>query len=685
MLTDSLRSAFGDLAQDIAGETDLTVRAFQDIGNEADRPNRARLGCWQKLPQSTAWPRLSATSRRSTSSSSTMRGSPSGPKGRQRSDSASRRKTSTSSRGASPAGPGEFVVDATTVERNDLVLGRIYDVHGPLSAEPFRLVGVFNFGSPESNTSLGQTMSVFELGTAQRFLGFSDEVAEIRIGVDAGADLEEVRSSIEALLASHPDQYPPDRFEVITREVTAQEQEDQFDSALDIFSAILLVFAFIAVFVSAFIINNTFQIIVSQRVREIGLWRAIGVTPQQVSRSIVIESALVGFISTAIGIAGGMVLSVVMRAVIRAGGFSLPAGPLALRPRTLVLAIVIGFGVTMAASIVPAVRSRRIAPVAALAHDYRIDTGGLRRRMVLGSAVTGIGLVCLALGMFADLDTEPVLALTGVGALVTFVGINIASPVIARPVARGLGRPIQAVFGVPGKLARENAARSPRRTASTAGALMIGLALVSIAAVVGASVRKTVVETLSDAVQSDYFVQTEQAGFDPTAGFSAQVADDLDVLDVIDSTISLRVAFGGMNVDGVSRDIVTTDFDVVEEHLDGNVVSGGFAGSDPRTSVALHVDPAGDLGVAVGDTLEATFPDNETDTLTVVAIYTDAVIYGNWVIDKRPVGRALRASRRSVCERDGRGHARADGGELSRAEYRGTGPAPRRSARTQPR
>ncbi|WP_420443068.1 ABC transporter permease [Candidatus Poriferisodalis sp.] len=632
VLTDSLRSAFGDLAQDIAGETDLTVRAFQDIGNEADRPTvpdslLAEIAAVDGVAEAVGnVAALNVVIIDDEGKSIRPQGPPAlglsfSPQNLYVID------------GREPAGPGEFVVDATTVERNDLVVGRIYDVHGPLSAEPFRLVGVFNFGSPESNTSLGQTMSVFELGTAQRFLGYEDEVAEIRIGVDAGADLEEVRSSIEALLASQPDQFPPDRFEVITREVTAQEQEDQFDSAVDIFSAILLVFAFIAVFVSAFIINNTFQIIVSQRVREIGLWRAIGVTPQQVSRSIVIESALVGFISTAIGIAGGMVLSVVMRAVIRAGGFSLPAGPLALRPRTLVLAIVIGFGVTMAASIVPAVRSRRIAPVAALAHDYRIDTGGLRRRMVLGSAVTGIGLVCLALGMFADLDTEPVLALTGVGALVTFVGINIASPVIARPVARGLGRPIQAVFGVPGKLARENAARSPRRTASTAGALMIGLALVSIAAVVGASVRKTVVETLSDAVQSDYFVQTEQAGFDPTAGFSAQVADDLDVLDVIDSTISLRVAFGGMNVDGVSRDIVTTDFDVVEEHLDGNVVSGGFAGSDPRTSVALHVDPAGDLGIAVGDTLEATFPDNETDTLTVVAIYTDAVIYGNWVID----------------------------------------------------
>ena len=515
-------------------------------------------------------------------------------------------------------------MDATTATGNNLQVGETYTINGPIRSQPFELVGIFNFGSPDTNTSLGQTMSVFDNDTAQHFLGFGDQLMEIRVLVEAGAEVDDVQSAIGAL--GHD-------YEVITQEVAAEEQTEQFQSVLNIFTSILLVFAFIAVFVSAFIINNTFQIVVTQRVREIGLWRAVGVTPKQVSRSIVVESALVGLLSTAIGIAVGMAVSVLMRTIIRASGFGLPSGPLVLRPRTVVLAVVIGLGVTMVASIVPAMRARRITPVAALAHDYRIERSGWRRRVAVGGTVTAVGVVCLALGMAGVGSTAVVLALTGAGALVTFVGINVASPAIARPVVRLLGRPIEALFGTPGKLARENAARNPRRTASTAGALMIGVTLMATVSVVGASVSNTIADVLSDAVRADYFVRSEASPFDPATGFPAQVLDDLDDRDEIESVVGYRVAFGGMVVGGESRDVVTADFDIVADHMDGSVIAGRIASGDPLSGIALHVDPAEDLGVAVGDTLEATFADNETETLTVAAIFSDAAIYGNWLID----------------------------------------------------
>ncbi len=621
-LTDSLRSTFGDLAQDIAGETDLTVRAAQEIGNEADRPTMPD-SLLDEVAAIDGVVEASGTVQARNVVIVDDEGNAIRPQGPPALGMNFSSRVFFLIEGEPPDGSGEFVVDATTATNNDLRVGEIYDINGPVRSQPFELVGIFNFGSPDTNTSLGQTMSVFDTDTAQEFLGFGDRLVEIRVLVNA--DVAEVRAAIGAAVGAD--------YEVITQEIAAEEQTEQFQTVLNIFTSILLVFAFIAVFVSAFIINNTFQIVVTQRVREIGLWRAIGVTPKQVSRSIVVESAIVGLLSTAIGIAVGMLVSLVMRAAIRASGFGLPSGPLVLRPRTVVLALVIGLGVTMIASIVPAMRARRITPIAALAHDYRIERSGWRRRVAVGGAVTAAGVVCLALGMAGVGSTAAVLALTGIGALVTFVGLNVASPAIARPVVRVLGRPIQALFGMPGRLARENAARNPRRTASTAGALMIGVTLMATTSVVGASVSSTIADVLSDAVRADYFVRSEASPFDPATGFPAQLLDDLEDRDEIESVVGYRVAFGGMVVGGDSRDVVTADFDRVERHMDGDVISGSMTNGDPLTGIALHVDPAGDLGVAVGDTLEATFPDNETVTLTVTAIFADAAIYGNWLID----------------------------------------------------
>ena len=621
-LTDSLRSTFGDLAQDIAGETDLTVRAAQEIGNEADRPTIPD-SLLDEVAAIDGVVEASGTVQARNVVIVDRQGNAIRPQGPPALGMNFSSRVFFVIEGRAPV-DHEFVVDATTALNNDLRVGETYDINGPVRSQPFELVGIFNFGSPDTNTSLGQTMSVFDTDTAQQFLGFGDRLAEIRVLVGSGADVAEVQSAIAALGSD---------YEVITQEVAAEEQTEQFQNVLNIFTSILLVFAFIAVFVSAFIINNTFQIVVTQRVREIGLWRAIGVTPKQVSRSIVVESAIVGLLSTAIGIAVGMAVSLIMRAAIRASGFGLPSGPLVLRPRTVVLALVIGLGVTMAASIVPAMRARRITPIAALSQDHRIERSGWRRRVAVGGAVTAAGVVCLALGMAGVGSTTAVLALTGIGALVTFVGLNVASPAIARPVVRVLGRPIQAMFGMPGKLARENAARNPRRTASTAGALMIGVTLMATTSVVGASVSNTIADVLSDAVRADYFVRSEASPFDPATGFPAQLLDDLEDRDEIESVVGYRVAFGGMVVGGDGRDVVTADFDTVERHMDGDVISGSIAGGDPLTGIALHVDPAQDLGVAVGDTLEATFADNQTDTLTVTAIFADAAIYGNWLID----------------------------------------------------
>ena len=625
-LTDSLRSTFSGLADDIAEGFDLTVRVRQEVGSDFDSPT---------LPESVADEINDVTGVAEVLGDVVApnvvivdgNGDAIRPPGPPALGFNFNPRQFFITSGRPPETAGEFASDTDTVADNDLVIGEAYEINGPITSERFTLVGVFNFGDPDSHTGLGQTMAAFEIDEAQRFLGFQQEYLSLGVVVSPGADVAAVQARLESSL--------PASYEVITQETVAAEQEDDFNQVINVFNVILLVFAFVAVFVSAFIINNTFQIILGQRIREIGLWRAIGATAQQVSRSIVIESAIVGVTSTVIGIGLGLVLASVLRTLLDLAGFALPPGPLELRPRSIALAVLVGLGVTMASSISPAVRARRISPIAALGHDSRVGNAGLRRRLIAGGVVGGVGVAALASGMTAGFDTVATFTLIGAGALFSFVGINVVSPAFARPVATILGRPARALFGVPGRLGSDNAARNPRRTASTAAALMIGLALMGLASVVGESIKKTFVNIIENAVEADYFIQPERVGFDPTVGFPASLADEVEALPEIESVVRVQFAVEAVTVDGGAKDVVAVDLRIAESHFDGKVTSGALGAGDPLESVALHSDSASDLDVAVGDTVEMAFPDNETEALTVVAIYDDAAIFGNWLIDVR--------------------------------------------------
>ncbi len=623
-LTDSLRATFGDLAEDVTAGTDLTVRAAQEFGSDFDRPTvpdslvpaiESAEGVYRVYPGVAAFNVVIVDD---AGEAIVPQGAPA--LGFNFDDS-----SFFLVEGREPTADGEFAADVATVGDNGLRIGGVYSINGPTEVRAFELVGTFNFGSPDEHNGLGQTMTAFELDTAQQFLGFDDEVLEVGVVVAPGASPATVKADLEALL--------DDDYEVITQQAAADEQQADFDEVLSIFSTVLSVFAFIALFVSAFIINNVFQITIGQRVRELGLWRSIGATPAQLVKSVLAESVLVGALATAAGTVGGIGLSRLLMVVLRAGGFELPQGPLDVRLRTIALAAAVGVGVSVAASLSPALRTRRVAPIAALQPEYLLASTGLRRRLIGGSATLGVGVVLVALALFGGFATAVTLVLAGGGALLAFVGINIVSPAFAAFAARVLGRPVAALMRVPGRLARDNAARNPRRTASTAGALMIGLALVALAAVVGASLTRSFVRTLESSVEADYFITGRSGGFNPNDGFSVQVVDDLAALDELDSVVGFRWAFGAVRVDGSTKDVLSGDMDTMDSHFGADLRAGSMAAGDSSTSMALHVDPARDLGVTAGDTLEMTFPDNETETLTVAAVYGDARIYGNWVID----------------------------------------------------
>jgi putative ABC transport system permease protein len=522
-----------------------------------------------------------------------------------------------------PQGPDEFVVNTTTAEDNDLEIGARYQVSGPIEQREFTLVGIANFADPDEDKLIGAVSAIFATETAQSFLGLEGQALNVSIDVDDGANVEQVRTDLQAALGPE--------FEVATQQELTDETADSFGAVVSIFNNVLLAFALITLFVAAFLVNNVFQIIVSQRVRELALLRAVGATGGQVTRSILGEALAVGVFSTAAGLGLGVLFAIGLRAALDAVGFGLPSGPVELRLRTVVFAAVVGIGITVVSALAPAIRARKVPPVAAMREGFQLPAGSLRRRLIRGGLVAAIGFVLLMLGLFGDLETVPLLAAVAVGGVLVFLGVNGLAPAFAAPVAHALGRPIRAVFKLPGRLAQENAARTPRRTASTAGALTIGLALVAMAAVIGDSIKSTFIETLDNAVESDFFLQPEGGGFGPGASFTGQVADELKTVDGVASVARYRFTLGGIVAGSEGHDTFATDFSELSLHIDPQVVDGSLDDL-ASTDLLLHEDPASDLGLAVGDLLPVLFNDEELETLRVAAVYEDSSVLGNWVI-----------------------------------------------------
>jgi putative ABC transport system permease protein len=306
----------------------------------------------------------------------------------------------------------------------------------------------------------------------------------------------------------------PRGVQVVTGQTVAAEQDNSVTQSLSFLSTALLIFAFIALFVGAFTIFNTFSIIVGQRTKELALLRIVGASRRQIFRSVLGEAAAVGIVSSAIGIGLGALAAVGLEQVLRLGGITLPPGPLVFAPRTAVVALAVGVGVTVISAIGPARRAVRIPPVAALG-DRAISGGApLRGRLGWGSAVALAGVLLLAAGL-----AKSTIAAVGVGAACIFVGVAMLAPAFARPSSSVLGRPFARMFGVAGRLGRENSMRSPRRTAQTAAALMVGLALVSAIAVFGASASRSVTSNLDRAVSADLIVSSTTS----SGGLSTQV------------------------------------------------------------------------------------------------------------------------------------------------------------------
>lgn len=522
--------------------------------------------------------------------------------------------------GRPPVGDQEFNLDITAAKDDGFVVGQSYTISTPTGNHVMTLVGTVAFNSLKNDT-IGAVLTVFDTPTVQKFAGLDGKFSEIAVKVAAGESIDTVQERIAKVI--------PSGTEVVGREVKIQESKDAFGDVAAIFGNILLAFALITVVVSSFLINNTFRIVIGQRIRELALLRALGATGRQVTTSVLAEAALVGVTATIVGVGSGVLLALGLRGLFSAIGFSLPDGPLLVEPRTIIAAALVGVGVTIVSALLPALKVRHIPPIAALRDDFRFEGAGLRRRLILGGAITVLGAVFLALGLFGDLETAPLLSMLSLGALAAFIGVNLLSPLFAVPVARTLGAPIARFRGVAGRLSRDNAARNPQRTASTAAALMVGVALISMTAVVGTSIKATFSGLLENSVRADFFITLD--ALNNQAGFSPEVTKALADRPELSSVLAYRGAMQGIKVEGKVKDILATDYAPLLDHLDPDVLEGDVASAGPK-DLLIHEDSARDLGVHVGDSLQVTFVDQTTETMRIAAIYKDASILGNWVI-----------------------------------------------------
>lgn len=515
--------------------------------------------------------------------------------------------------GRAPNGPDEVALDKATADRAGFELGdrvRYVTDLGPFEAT---LVGLIGLGDGDSFG--GAQIVAFDFDTALDRLDAQGKVDVIDVQIDEGADLATVQQAISETI--------PDQLEVVTGEQVAEETADDVNQFIDAFGTGLLIFAFVTAFVSAFIINNVFQITIGQRLRELALLRAVGASGKQVRRLITLEALALGVIATVVGIGGGILVARGLLAAFDAAGAGFPTTTTVLAGRTVVMAALVGVGITMVSVVVPARRAAHIPPVAAMRPELGFAAMHTRR-LVAGTIVTLVGIVMFVVGLFVRPGGTPgLIVFAGGGALLLFVGVASLSATVAGPVTRAIGWPVQKLFKVPGALARENVARSPRRTASSAAALMIGVALVSCAAVFASSLRSSLIATLDRAISADVIIT------DPAfQGLSPAVAETLAEVPEVGAVTPVRSISGQVN--GETRFFGAINPVAFDQLVNPSLIDGTIAdlGSD---ELLLNDDPAGDLDATVGSTVDVTFQNGEQRTLTVVGIYDDST-FGNWLI-----------------------------------------------------
>ncbi|MFJ9535708.1 ABC transporter permease [Streptomyces sp. NPDC101225] len=519
--------------------------------------------------------------------------------------------------GRAPRTSGEVVVNRGAAKKGGLKIGDMTTLRTPDPVE-VTVVGLATFGGEDGMAQV--TFTGMTRADAEKYLtARPGEAASIKVRAGPGVSEQELVDRLTPVL--------PKGVEAITGQRSAQENTDMISSQfLTVFTTFLLVFSGIALLVATFSIHNTFAIVVAQRTRENALLRALGASRRQVTATTLVEATVVAVTASAAGLAGGIGIAAGLQALFPAIGFPFPDGDLVISVLSMTLPLAVGIVVCLGSALMPAARAGRTAPLAAL-RDTAVDASGASRPR----AVTGIGLAALAVACtLGGVLVSPSLWTAGLGAVLALASFVVLGPVASNTAVRILGGPLDRLRGVTGGLARRNALRSPKRTAATASALMIGVAVVSLFTVFGASLKATMDRTVSRSFAGDVAVSTPSFGAGGS-GLSPRLAGAIQRLPEVDTAVGL--GRGVAQVDGKGRALTVTDPVALERTFDLGTVDGSLRhlGTD---GIAVTKAEADRQHLTTGGKAQLTFTDGRRQTFTVRAVYGQSELAGDYVITR---------------------------------------------------
>ncbi|GAA0699087.1 ABC transporter permease [Streptomyces malaysiensis subsp. malaysiensis] len=524
----------------------------------------------------------------------------------------------TMTEGRAPKAIGEVALDSRTAERGHYKAGdsvRV-SVDGPVRTE--KVVGVFT--TDDGNVAAGGTLALYDTATAQKLFGKPGQFDEIDVKAAAGTSQTTLKSAIDKIL--------PEQAKATTGKKLAKDQAEAIEQGMSSMQTMMLVFAGIALFVGIFIIVNTFSMLVAQRTRELALMRAVGATRRQVTRSVLIEATIVGAIAAVVGLVAGIGIGAALRSVLNSTGANVPDGPLVVAPTTVLVSVLVGVVVTVLSAWLPGRRAAKIPPVAAMNSVHAAPTTrGLVVRNTIGTilAAGGIALVVAGAGMGGD-GQGPM----AFGAAVLVIGVFVLTPLLSRPLIAAAS-PVLRIFGMPGKLARQNAVRNPRRTAATASALMVGLTLITGMTVIAGSIQQAINKMAADGLRSDFVVSMGGGSARP---LSPEVSKTLAKLPEVTSISPLRAS--PARIAGDSDSLTGVDPKAIRNLVNVDFTEGSFTALG-GTKALIDDKIADDHGWKVGSTIPVTYEDGRKGRLTVGGVYEGNQMIRGVMVDSATV------------------------------------------------
>jgi len=517
--------------------------------------------------------------------------------------------------GRAPVGPDEVAIDAETARRNGLVLGDRIKVLFSGSMQEFTIGGVLQ----AAGDVVASTKAVFDSATAQRVLGTAGLVDAIPVEAEPGLSAGALRARINAEL--------PDRYEAVTTAQVARESAESWTKAVAFLPTALLLFAAVALLVGAFIICNTFSILVAQRARELALLRSLGASRAQLTASVLCEAVAVGVVGSLAGVVAGFGAARGLLALFDRLGYELPSASAVFLPRTAIIGVLAGVLVTVLAALLPARRATRVSPTGAMSGADGARSTSPGGRFALGAGAGAAGLATLLTGVLGG-GARPIIAV-GLGAAGILVSLAVLAPLVATSAARTVGAPLVRLFGEPAFLGRENAMRSPRRTASTAAALMIGIGLVGVVAILAASVKASASRTVDDSLRAD-FVLTPAGLGGAVSGVPPVVVDRLRATPAI-ATVS-EIRGGQWGLDGRTQTLLAVDPATVTAMHEVDDASAASVRRLDDSGVLVRDTVAERYGWRVGDPVPMTFARTGTRRMLLQGTFSSTAVGTDFVV-----------------------------------------------------